>query len=133
MKSTTKYGILALIVVIVIIGGAYYLHSSNGPAAPAPSATATSTPTNVKSFVLTVQKRKVVSGETTLVAKQGDTVSITITADESDELHLHGYNKHVDFATNTPATITLVADQTGRFPFEMEGSKTDLGELDVEP
>ncbi|SRR6266481_2168766 len=128
MNQTTRYGVLALIAVLVIAGGAYYLHTStvSAPTAGTPQS-------QTKAFVLVVKARTLISGQPVLSVKQGDTVSITITADESDELHLHGYDKQVDFATGTPATLTFVADQSGRFPFEMEGSKTDLGEVDVQP
>jgi len=137
MTTTARYWIVAIIILALVIGGAWYLKSKGNsvPAAPAAqNQQASGVPaTPVQAFALTVQKRKVVSGATTLTVKQGDTVTITITADESDELHLHGYDKSVEFATNTPAMLTLVADKSGRFPFEMEGSKTDLGELDVQP
>lgn len=127
MTSTIKYGIIILVVAVVVIGGGYYLHNST--ASPAVTA---QTPA-AKSFELVVKDRKVISGDTTFVVKKGDTVSITITANESDELHLHGYDLHVDFATDTPATLTFTADQSGRFSFEMEGSATELGEVEVQP
>jgi len=123
-----KYTVLGVVIIVGVIGGVYFLR-------PASSTTgsAQSTTPQTDQFDVVVQQRKVVGGQALFTAKQGDTVSITITADESDELHLHGYDKHVDFSTSTPATLTFVADQSGRFPFEMEGSKTDLGELDVLP
>ena len=125
-----SYVVLALIVLLVLAGGIYFLTPSNGSTSPAQEGSATST---TAAFNVVVQDRKVVSGPTVLTVKQGDAVSITITADESDEMHLHGYNLHVDFATGTPATLSFVANQSGRFTYEMETSSTQLGELDVQP
>ena len=122
----TKYVVLAIIVIAVFIGGWYYLAPQEASAPVGASA-------GTKAFSLVVQDRKIVSGEAQLAVQQGDTVSITITADESDELHLHGYDLSADFETGTPATLTFTASKSGRFPFEMEGAKTELGELHVEP
>ena len=125
-----KYVLLVIIIMAVVIGGWYYL-KPGGTTTPTTGSGAQATAT--KAFSLVVKDRKLISGESVLTVKQGDQVSITITANESDELHLHGYDKSVEFATDTPTVLILTADQSGRFPFEMEGSKTDLGELDVEP
>jgi FtsP/CotA-like multicopper oxidase with cupredoxin domain len=124
-----KYWMFAALLVI-LVAVAYVLFNAKQSA---PVSTGDVTQSHAKEFSLTVKDRKVVSGATTLTVQQGDAVSITITANESDELHLHGYDQHIDFATDTPATLTFTADQSGRFPFEMEGSKTDLGEVDVLP
>lgn len=119
-----RYVALAVIVIAVATLGWYYL---------APDKASAPAGTGIKAFSLVVEERRVVSGASTLVVQQGDTVSITITADESDEFHLHGYDLSTDFEAGTPATLTFTASQSGRFPFEMEGSKTELGELNVEP
>lgn len=87
-----------------------------------------------KTFDLTVTGKKIVSGPQILAANQGDTVTINITdTDEGEELHLHGYDKMVEFKKGEKATITFVASASGRFPFELEQSKTDLGALEVQP
>lgn len=87
-----------------------------------------------KTFDLTVTGRKIVSGSPTLTVNQGDTVTINITdTDEGEELHLHGYDKMAEFKKGEKATITFVASASGRFPFELENSKTDLGALEVLP
>ncbi len=87
-----------------------------------------------KTFDLTVTGKKIVSGSSTLTVNQGDTVSITVTdTDEGEELHVHGYDKSVEFEKGEKATITFVASASGRFPFELENSKTDIGALEVMP
>ena len=123
---SSRYLALAATIIAITIGGWYYL-APHKAAAPVDEAAPT------KAFSLVIQERKVVSGESNLDVKQGDTVSITITADESDELHLHGYDLSVDFEADVPVPLRFTADKSGRFPFEMEGAKVELGELRVEP
>ncbi len=84
-------------------------------------------------FDLVVEQKKVVSGDTTLSVKKGDVVTITITVDEPEELHLHGYDVSVDLEPGIPATLRFVANITGRFMFEFEKSKTELGAVEVHP
>ena len=84
-------------------------------------------------FVLAVQNRKLVSGPSLLTVHQGDTVTITITVDETEELHLHGYDQHIDVEKDVPGSLTFTANIAGSFPFELENSKTDLGTLQVLP
>jgi hypothetical protein len=126
LKKNLKYGSAALIGAVIILGGAYYLHTATTAGSQQPGF-------SVRTYNLVVQNRHLIEGDTVLTAKKGDTVSITITADESDELHLHGYDLSTEFEAGAPATITFVANKTGRFPMEMEGSKTELGEVQVQP
>ncbi len=115
----------AILVAMLAVGiGAYLLSDSFGSGNPEPT---------TKAFTLVVQHRKLVDGESTLTAHTGDTVAITITVDENEELHLHGYDKSVDITAGQPATLTLVANASGNFPFELEHSKTELGSLQVQP
>lgn len=127
-----RYAAFAILFLTIVVGGAYYLRPDTDGRATSGSGVEVPVPP-LKSFTLEVKDRKLVSGSSTLTVKQGDQVSITITADESDELHLHGYDKSVEFEANTLATLSFTADRSGRFPFEMEGSATGLGELHVEP
>lgn len=86
-----------------------------------------------KSFSLVVEGKKIVSGETTMRVAQGDRVTFTITADEKEEFHVHGYDASVDLEPGIPATLTLVANDTGRFLIELEESKAEIGALEVIP
>jgi hypothetical protein len=63
----------------------------------------------------------------------GDTVEIVIDSDHDDELHLHGYDLHLDVKANEPATLHFVADHTGRFDCELHHSDIALGALEVQP
>ena len=70
-------------------------------------------------FDLTVADRALVGSRTTFVADQGDQITLTITADEQGELHLHGYDLRRDIGPDAPTTFTFKADATGRFAMEL--------------
>lgn len=107
----------------------YTPSSESTPSAQSPSAQNS----NVKTFDLVVQNRKLVAGPDTLQVTEGDEVTINITADEDEELHLHGYDKSVDLEASKAASLTFTADKSGRFPYELEHSKTEIGALEVQP
>lgn len=123
---------------LVLIGLFLALKPGKGtvpPAATSSAQQASSSPTqsNTKIFELFVKNRKLVSGPETLKVNEGDDVTIRITADEDEELHLHGYDKSVDLTKNQPADLNFTASLTGRFPYELEKSKTEIGTLEVQP
>lgn len=86
-----------------------------------------------KVFVLTVKNGVLVSGEKALSVTQGDMVTIKITSDEAEEFHLHGYDESIELEKNKEAKLSFTADKTGRFPYELEYAKIDLGALEVHP
>lgn len=67
-------------------------------------------------------------------AKQGDRVTMTITADKAEEIHLHGYDiQFVVPSAGGPVTHTFTADKTGDFDMEIESTSTPLGKFQVSP
>ena len=128
----------AVIGVIVLIGLFYLLKpKSIPPTAPAnsmPESTSSSqTATSAKIFDLIIKNKKLTAGPDTLKVTEGDEVTINITSDEAEEFHLHGYDKSVELEASKEAQLTFSANLTGRFPFELEKSKTELGALEVSP
>ena len=121
MNPMRAIGIITLIV--SIIGAAYYLSGQ---------LTRTQEPRDIN-FELQIREKKIVTGTGVLKARVGDTVTITIVSDEADEFHVHGYDRSVDLVPGVPAALSFVADASGRFEFELEKSKTDLGALEVQP
>ena len=67
-----------------------------------------------------IKKRKIV-GARTIRVKQGDQVQLNWKTDEAAELHLHGYNIETDVAPGKPASMTVTAKATGRFPVTSHG------------
>jgi FtsP/CotA-like multicopper oxidase with cupredoxin domain len=79
-----------------------------------------------------------VSGSTmtpdTATAKQGDRVTMTITADKAEEVHLHGYDLPFEVpSAGGKVTHTFTADKTGSFEMELEATSTHLGQFEVSP
>lgn len=116
-----KYLIFA-VAAVVLIGGFIALK---------PKQTVVQPKTVVATIV--VKDKKVVSGPTTINARQGDTVDIKITNDQAEELHLHGYDKKLELEANKQGELSVQANLTGSFEYELEGSSTTLGHLQVQP
>jgi plastocyanin len=62
----------------------------------------------------------------------GQTVRITVTSDEPDKLHVHGYDIETELAAGQPATVELVADQPGLFEVETHEQALQLFQLVVQ-
>jgi hypothetical protein len=56
-----------------------------------------------------------------------------VTNDADEELHVHAYDNSVELKAGEPGEITFIASASGRFPFELERSKTDIGAISVMP
>ena len=109
---------VAVVVIVVVKSGG----GSNGP-----SATGTTT------IRITVKQGAVEGGLAHPTVKQGSRVVIRVTADVSDEVHLHGYDIARNVTPQTPAVISFTAKLPGRFEAELEGRKQQILELTVEP
>jgi hypothetical protein len=66
-----------------------------------------------------------VGGSQDVQVDVGSTLTIRVTADVEDEVHVHGYDLHADTVVGEPVEITFVADIPGQFEVELE----DAGEL----
>jgi cytoskeletal protein RodZ len=79
------------------------------------------------------QNGEVVGGLVKADIDQGKQVILTVRADVSDEVHLHGYDLSADVAPGQPARITFRADIAGVFEVELESLGVPLAELTVSP
>lgn len=61
----------------------------------------------------------------------GSDVRLEVTADQADEVHLHGYDRKVDIEPGTPAVLEFQAANPGVFEVELEAA-LKLVELQVE-
>lgn len=94
------------------------------PEPPAPAA---------RRFELLVQGKKLLGGPAVIDVVQGETLTLVITSDHHDELHLHGYDLTLSIPAGQPAELTFVADRSGRFEFELHHAHLELGALQVHP
>lgn len=72
-----------------------------------------------------------VDGDDRYTVALGSAVSISVAADMSEELHVHGYDLFADIEPEAPGMITFTADIPGIFEVELEGSHRLLFELVV--
>ena len=82
---------------------------------------------------IVVRRGRRISGPSVIKVKQGDNVTLRITNDAVDELHLHGYNLQVPVMPETPAVLQFTARLSGRFTFELHKTELELGAVEVYP
>lgn len=97
---------------------------------PVPDETSAIAP---NTYELVINGKKLTSGPETIKVNQGDEVTIKIISDETEEFHVHAYDNSVELEPGKQATLTFTAKMSGRFPFELESSKTEIGALEVQP
>jgi len=79
---------------------------------------------------LTVAGGKV-TGDTETSVTVGTKVVVTVSADVTDEVHVHGYDVTGEVSPGKPAEIKFTADAPGRFEVELEGAGLPLAEITV--
>ena len=138
-----KSGIIWLAVGAVVIIGLFLVLRPRPTIAPvseptaSPNATRAASPTLAPTpaadiFVFSVKQGKVTAPEK-FSTIQGREVVIQVTADVSDEIHLHGYNVSKAVAAGQTAELRFAAETAGRFELELEQRKQALGFLEVLP
>ncbi|MEV0615852.1 hypothetical protein AB0I81_21240 [Nonomuraea sp. NPDC050404] len=92
---------------------------------------ATGAPSGQSDAEITVTRGRVSPPPGWLEVDKGQSVSITVTSDVADELHVHGYDITAALRPGTPATVRFTADLTGVFQVETHVSKLVLTQLAV--
>jgi hypothetical protein len=75
-------------------------------------------------FDLEIRARKLVAPSHTLEVKQGETVVLHWTTDETVEFHLHGYDIEQRVTPDKAVVVTFEAYAAGRFPITAHGFGT---------
>ena len=76
---------------------------------------------------------EVVGGVVEADVEQGARVRLTVRADVTDEVHLHGYDLFAEVAPGQAGRITFTADDPGEFEAELEELGVPVAELRVSP
>lgn len=98
-----------------------------GPSSPAAAPTGPS----ARVITLTVRGGQV-SGDTGRVeVPLGTPVTINVTSDVADEIHLHGYDKEAQIPAGGTGTVEFTADIPGVFELELHESGRQLLQLQV--
>ncbi|OGD86363.1 hypothetical protein A2870_00600 [Candidatus Curtissbacteria bacterium RIFCSPHIGHO2_01_FULL_41_11] len=132
--------IIYLVLTVAILAGLFFMFKPKKQIENTPGQAQTSTTiqspspeSTVKTFELVIADKKLVSGPETIKITEGDEIVIRITTDEPEEFHVHGYDEFVDLEKDNPKELKFTANSTGRFIFELEESKIDLGAIEVSP
>jgi hypothetical protein len=112
-------GVAIIVIAFVVLNG--------GSSSSSTSSTNKGTPT------VHVVNAKPQGGVQKLTFKKGGTVRFSVVSDTADEIHVHGYDFHKDVAKGGTVTFDFPAKIDGRFVVELEGSSTQIAELDVTP
>jgi FtsP/CotA-like multicopper oxidase with cupredoxin domain len=102
--------------------------ASTATTAPAPAAQPRPEVTTVRAVGL-----KPVGGIKTINVNKGDTVRFTVTSDQPEHVHLHGYDVEKPVAPGRPARYVFEANIEGIFEVELEDSAVQLIRLRVDP
>ena len=102
--------------------------AASGPGTTQAGATTTTAGTVL---AVTVRGGSVVEGASRQRATLNQPVTIRVTSDVAEEVHVHGYDKRVDVAAGRTAEVTFVANIPGVFEVEFERSHKLLFTLEV--
>ncbi|MFF7182303.1 hypothetical protein [Streptomyces sp. NPDC008121] len=61
--------------------------------------------------------------------KKGERLTLRVTSDRADTLHVHGYDRELPLPAGRPASLTLTVDRTGLFEVETHESGLVLTQL----
>jgi hypothetical protein len=98
-----------------------------------PTATAPAAPPRPAATRIVVRGGQPVGGATTIEVEKGDTISFTVSSDQSDEVHVHGYDLERPVGPGAPARFSFTADADGIFEVELHGSGAQIASLEVQP
>jgi plastocyanin len=153
MSRNQRIGLLlaavAVAVVAVVIAGSGGGDDTAGQATtstPSTQTTAqgetttetTQAPAGAQAVRIQIRGGKVVGGPADIKVTKGDKVSVVVSADAHDDIHLHGYDIEKPVEPGKPARFQFTADIEGIFEIESHvaedaGRDPLLGKLTVEP
>ena len=110
--------------------------SGDSPTIDVPESTPTTTASGGAAaagtvLAVTVRGGSVVEGASRQRATLNQPVTIRVTSDVADEVHVHGYDKKVEVAAGRTGEVTFVANIPGVFEVEFERSHRLLFTLEV--
>jgi len=87
----------------------------------------------IQQFEWVIRDGQRVSGPERISVSQDTPLSLRVTSDHNDELHLHGYDLQIKLVAGEAATLVLDADHAGRFDLELHHGHQTLTTLEVHP
>ncbi|WP_426363110.1 hypothetical protein [Streptomyces sp. E-08] len=105
---------------------------SASPSASTPSPSSSAPPADPgRTVTLTITGTTVQPPPSRIELKKGERLTLRVTSDRADTLHVHGYDRELPLSPGAPATLTLTADRTGLFEVETHESGLVLTQLVV--
>jgi nitrous oxide reductase len=143
LAAAALVAVVAIVVAVASGGGDDGGQSSGTGTTATTSTTGTSTEqphetVPADNFQLQIKGGKPVGGVQDFKVKKGDKVTIVVSADAHDDIHLHGYDIEKPVEPGTPATFKFTANIEGIFEIESHvaedaGREPLMGKLTVEP
>ena len=95
-------------------------------------------PPRTRTYRIRIEGLRLASGPARLVATQGDSIALTVTADRAGTLHVHEYEQHIviDLQPGREMTSSFTADRPGRFGVHLigaDGSHAEVAAVEVLP
>ncbi len=116
---------ILIVAVLVVLGvGALFL-------ALRPETTGSSDEPHERDFYVSIADGEM--DPRVISAVEGDSVTLSVSAEEPVEVHLHGYDIEEEVEPGEPARISFDADLTGRFEIEDHETEAVIGTLVVRP
>lgn len=93
----------------------------------------TARPAQDGALTIRVTNKEPVGGVQKLTVRKGDRVRFTVTADQPEEVHVHGYDVTKSVGPAAPARFDFPAEIEGIFEVELEGAGAQILSLTVNP
>jgi hypothetical protein len=87
--------------------------------------------TETAAMDITVKGGKPVGGIKRFTVEKNQPLSIVVHSDVADEVHLHGYDKHVEVKAGKTSILHFDPEIAGVFVIELEHRGLQIGELTV--
>ncbi|MEV4948490.1 hypothetical protein [Streptomyces sp. NPDC053755] len=78
---------------------------------------------------ITVSGTSVRPAPSRIELRKGERITLRVTSDRADTLHVHGYDRELPLPAGRPGSLTLTADRTGLFEVETHESGLVLTQL----
>lgn len=106
---------------------------SSAGSTPATTTTEPQPPPAQKAKIIRVKNGAPVGGVKKITVKQDDTIRFTVSADQAENVHLHGYDIEKPVGPGANARFVVPAKITGVFEVELENAGVQIAKLTVEP
>jgi hypothetical protein len=117
--------LVALLVLLVLLGGC-------AGRAPSPSgAPGTAAGATGQRIEVSIARGKISGAIGRVQVARGTPVTLVVTSDAADEVHLHGYDIEKELAPEKPATLQFTATLTGVFEVELHEANVVLLRLQI--